>query len=475
MNAPGHAYLRSLSGEAVRVILESDNGDKLRCCIARFLKGDVGSGGYGTSDPAVMQAVVRAAFYLDELLLIGHSDSDGMSAAGFIGLVKEGSINSKMHADIRKGAAMLLGDGAVYTALNDAGLNTLAGIDSSIEVSGGINAAGYGGKIIINMIGLAFVTSGAFYGETQWTLYAYDPSASLGTPLESGMLAPGEHLPLHTWSGDLPASFAPGDRIVFVLDVVNGEGARAVQTNELELLPPVDSETVYRTDNRNDEWNTGVLTEVYIGSRDLSWLLAQTELWQTGVQNVEVSPSDLPDGGIVLDALMRPLTDGDYNLRGYVGFRYSLSLGRIQYVYQPNPQTSEGYWEVIVAASVEKWYGTGGWPESPSSAFPYRIRISAYFNAVAQPTVPPEAVTLSGFSVSGVDSEGWGTLALFVNRDLFTDTTLYLSGDPDARAVTDSYFYARQVSPDTPAYGVRAYADVLPSGINTVFPITQLN
>ena len=60
MNAPGHAYLRSLSGEAVKVILESDNGDKLRCCIARFLKGDVGSGGYGTSDPAVMQAVVRA-------------------------------------------------------------------------------------------------------------------------------------------------------------------------------------------------------------------------------------------------------------------------------------------------------------------------------------------------------------------------------------------------------------------------------
>lgn len=472
MEAPAQAYLTDDDGNLYAVERTRADGTVMRAYVARFLKGAEEDGGYSATD-AGLQGRVKNLFFLNELLLCSK---DGKF--GFLGLVPaDGSGLAQRHNLAKRDSGMRFTDertGTVYAILNDAGLNVRPGYGSDISFSGGVIDV-RDDAVIINFLKISCSVSNAFYGVARWAVMATVGGSVAPVTIASGSLLPNEkNRKLAFDVTDLPSSAAAGKTVRLSLTVSNGEGSDTYTTRSVELLPAVAAQTVYETDNRTEEWNTGTKKTVYIGERDLAWLIAQIDL--TSPQNVDVDPDDLPDGGKVYEAptssTFREVLTADYNLRNYIGFRYDRSLGRIRWIYAPNPSTSQGYWKVLVFASVETYQGTG-WPESPGGQYPYRIAIFARFEPVADPEGNPPATTITDMDVYSVDEQGFQAQTLQFYKTSFTDTSLTLAASGSARATSKTYFYARAV-PNATAFGVRASASVNQTSVVTEFPVTEL-
>lgn len=473
MEAPAQAYLTDDDGNLYAVERAKADGTVMRAHVARFLKGTEEDGGYSTTD-AGLQGGVKRLFFLNELILCSK---DGK--VGFLGLVPaDGSGLAQRHNLAKRDSGMRFTDertGTVYAILNDAGLNVRPGYGSGVSVSGGVVDTPSDDTVIINFMKVKYSADNAFYGVARYVFTVTVGGSVAPVTLASGSLLPNEKNRTETFDvTDLPSSAVAGKTVRFSLTVSNGEGSDTYTTRSVELLPAVAAQTVYETDNRTEEWNTGTKKTVYIGERDLAWLIAQIDL--TSPQNVDVDPDDLPDGGKVYEAptsgTFREVLTADYNLRNYIGFRYDRSLGRIRWIYAPNPSTSQGYWKVLIFASVETYHGTG-WPESPGGQYPYRIAIFARFEPVADPEGNPPATTITDMDVYSVDEQGFQAQTLQFYKTSFTDTSLTLAASGSARATSKTYFYARAV-PNVTAFGVKASASVNQTSVVPEFPITEL-
>lgn len=457
MEAPLEAYFTDEDGHPVVLVRNSSSG-QLRTFVAKLLRGAEADGGYGDPVTAVM---LRSLFQLDYFETVRVRDSDGTVRAGFLGAVQMNSVNAKRRDMSRRDSGVRLrryvgSTEYVYALLNDAGLNVIPGAGCAISVDRG--ATDVGNYVVPNFLTLRYTVINAFYGTAGYALHVM--RGSVGYELLEGSLLPNERRLSLTLRCTLPSGFAAGNIVHFRLTLSNTEGSSVLRTQAYTLLPEMEARRAYVTPTRLDPWNEGTGMTLYFGSRDLEWLLSQTP---PSTSNVTVDASDLPDGGRVYERIestgtFREITqDGDYNIASYIGFQYSRSLGRIRYVYQPNAQTVEGRWRVIVFAQIE-YYEGGGWPEWPSRGnYPYRIAVAARYEAVGSPSSQPGSVRVSGFGIRAVDSSGNPVTALQFNDSAFADGTYLVphsSTIVESTADDQQYYYARSVPGSALPYGI---------------------
>ena len=460
MEAPLEAYFTDEDGHPVVLVRNSSSG-QLRTFVAKLLRGSEADGGYG--DP-VTAVNLRSLFQLDYFETVRVRDSDGTVRAGFVGAVQMNSVNASRRDMSRRDSGVRLrryvgSTEYVYALLNDAGLNVIPGAGCAISVDRG--ATDVGNCIVPNFLTLRYTVINAFYGTAGYALHVM--RGSVGYELLEGSLLPNERRLSLTLRCTLPSGFAAGNIVHFRLTLRNTEGSSVLQTQAYTLLPEMEGRRAYVTPTRLDPWNEGTGMTLYFGSRDLEWLLSQTP---PSTSNVTVDASDLPDGG-------------DYNIASYIGFQYSRSLGRIRYVYQPNAQTVEGRWRVIVFAQIE-YYEGGGWPEWPSRGnYPYRIAVAARYEAVGSPSSQPGSVRVSGFGIRAVDSSGNPVTALQFNDSAFADGTYLVphsSTIVESTADDQQYYYARSVPGSALPYGIEiTCSDVTPPAADMQTEVTPLS
>lgn len=460
MKAPYKAY-KQIDGKLVRIHLAKGE-ESIKSLLGCFLEEY-------TSSPTLMQLMTRTYFHLDMLVLVEHKDY----GVGFLGAVMAGGNNEKYHnLDKRASGYVVEYQGNSYRILNDAGLNTLG--DCEIRHIGeGVDANPDNWLIFENYRNIEYTVKNAYYGYATWKLYAKKLDSDPYYEVQSGTLSPHQTI-FSSWEGDIPMSPVPAGtekRLSTKIEIVNDEGTTVVEKGPFALGPTLKKITVYQTDDRTDPWNTGEEMEVYVGENDYDTI----HVVAVSEQDTAVSPDDLPDGGKVYRLVTGfvELTEGQYNVWNYSGFRYL--NGRITYIYRPNSETSEPYWKVVVEPYVEKYGSDSGWPEAASSGYIYRISIAARFVAVAGMTEAPPDTAISNLTMQAVSETGLVVSSLQIDQSKWNSNTVLHLSDSTRSTVSDTYFYAKQIPTVEPAYGVMVTGlTIVPSDMVNEKPITAL-
>lgn len=460
MEAPYKAY-KQVDGKLVRIHLREGDAS-IRSLFGCFLQDY-------TVSAVSMQFFVKMNFHLDMLLLVEHKDY----GIGFLGAVQEGSANEKYHNLDKRYSGYTIGyNGKNYRILYDAGLNTLGDCDIQ-HIGEGVDTNPDNWLVFENYRNIQFAVKNAYYGNATWKLYAKKIDGDPYYEVLSGELAPHGTL-FDSWEGKIPETPVPvgtQKRLSVKIEITNGEGTTTVEQGPFAIGPTLKKITVYQTDNRTDPWNTGEEMEVYVGEKDYDAI----HVVAVSQQDTPVSLDDLPDGGKVyrLVSGFIELTEGQYNVWAYSGFRYL--NGRITYIYRPNSETSQPYWKVVVAPYVEKYGSDEGWPEAASSGYIYRISIAARFVAVAGMTEAPPDTSISKLSMEAVSETGLVVSSLLIDRSKWNSNTVLHLSDSKRSAVSDTYFYAKQMPTVEPAFGVMVTGlTIVPSDMVNEKPITAL-
>lgn len=461
MEAPQRAYITDSDGEFSRL-----SG----CLIGRFLAGSPESGGYSESDD-LMQFNVRRLFQLDALLLVRRN-----GRLGFVGAVIKGGNNASKRDMGRRdsGQRLRMGDDE-YVLLNDAGLNVIPYRASVDMIGEGPFGNPDGWVVFENFRSIKFSLTNAFYGSAQYSLYAKKLTSDSWHEVSSGKVAPRATVSLE-WDGVIPAPpIAPGTQpyLSARLEVTNDEGTVADEKGPVPIRPSIRKITVYATDNRNDPWNAGTPTEVYIGERDYDVVHVTA-----GSSQSQLLPEEsLPDGGklwrLVEGSGFVELWDGEYNLWPYSGVVYG--SGRMHYIYRPNSETVEPHWKVVITVDVDKYGSEDGWPEAVTKGYMYRMSVTARLVAVAGITDAPPTVRISGLNVRSVDSNGMPVSAMQFDRSKWDADTVLVLSDSVRTDSSLTYIYGKDLPLMDKAYGVRVSTfSITPSDMETEVETTVL-